>query len=131
MAVGAGTTALLTICLHQYTGSFTIPVPRRRLARRMFCGNLGNEVDDTVLARVFNKYPSFNKAKARIRERGGKGGGGEERAGDGEGEGGGEGGRKGGREREGGSERDTLTVPFVRGERGERESEQAASSLSP
>lgn len=30
---------------------------------RMFCGNLGNEVDDTVLARVFNKYPSFNKAK--------------------------------------------------------------------
>ena len=29
----------------------------------MFVGNLGNEVDDTVLARVFNKYPSFHKAK--------------------------------------------------------------------
>ena len=35
----------------------------------MFCGNLGNEVDDTVLARVFNKYPSFNKAKVIFEKR--------------------------------------------------------------
>jgi len=30
---------------------------------RMFCGNLGNEVDDSVLARSFGKFPSFQKAK--------------------------------------------------------------------
>eukprot|EP00802_Teleaulax_amphioxeia_P020761 Tamp_21060.p1 GENE.Tamp_21060~~Tamp_21060.p1 ORF type:complete len:335 (-),score=68.69 Tamp_21060:160-1119(-) len=30
---------------------------------RMFCGNLGNEVDDSTLARTFGKYPSFQKAK--------------------------------------------------------------------
>jgi RNA recognition motif-containing protein len=30
---------------------------------RLFCGNLGNEVDDSTLARTFNKYASFQKAK--------------------------------------------------------------------
>jgi hypothetical protein len=30
---------------------------------RIFCGNLGNEVDDSALARTFNKFPSFQKAK--------------------------------------------------------------------
>eukprot|EP00058_Branchiostoma_floridae_P028344 XP_002613835.1 hypothetical protein BRAFLDRAFT_119898 [Branchiostoma floridae] len=30
---------------------------------RIFCGDLGNEVNDDVLARAFNKYPSFLKAK--------------------------------------------------------------------
>ena len=28
---------------------------------RIFCGDLGNEVTDDVLIRVFNKYPSFQK----------------------------------------------------------------------
>mmetsp|Transcript_22195 Transcript_22195/g.43180 ORF Transcript_22195/g.43180 Transcript_22195/m.43180 type:complete len:284 (+) Transcript_22195:129-980(+) len=30
---------------------------------RLFCGNLGNEVDDSTLARTFNKYASFQKAR--------------------------------------------------------------------
>ena len=30
---------------------------------RLFCGDLGNEVTDDNLARAFNKYPSFQKAK--------------------------------------------------------------------
>jgi len=30
---------------------------------RLFCGDLGNEVTDDTLARAFNKYPSFQKAK--------------------------------------------------------------------
>lgn len=30
---------------------------------RLFCGDLGNEVTDEVLARAFSKYPSFIKAK--------------------------------------------------------------------
>ena len=30
---------------------------------RMFCGDLGNEVTDEVLARAFGRYPSFQKAK--------------------------------------------------------------------
>eukprot|EP00899_Mesostigma_viride_P008714 jgi/Mesvir1/17844/Mv12929-RA.1 len=30
---------------------------------RLFCGNLGNEVNDEVLAIAFRKYPSFQKAK--------------------------------------------------------------------
>lgn len=30
---------------------------------RIFCGDLGNDVTDEVLARVFGKYPSFQKAK--------------------------------------------------------------------
>ena len=29
----------------------------------MFCGDLGNEVTDESLARAFQKYPSFQKAK--------------------------------------------------------------------
>jgi len=30
---------------------------------RLFCGDLGNEVTDDALARAFNKYPSFQKAR--------------------------------------------------------------------
>ena len=30
---------------------------------RIFCGNIGNEVTDEVLAAAFKKYPSFAKAK--------------------------------------------------------------------
>ncbi len=30
---------------------------------RIFCGDLGNEVNDEVLANAFKKYPSFAKAK--------------------------------------------------------------------
>jgi len=30
---------------------------------RIFCGDLGNEVTDDVLARAFSRYPSFQKAK--------------------------------------------------------------------
>ena len=30
---------------------------------RIFCGDLGNEVSDEVLARAFSRYPSFQKAK--------------------------------------------------------------------
>ena len=30
---------------------------------RIFCGNMGNEVTDEVLAAAFKKYPSFAKAK--------------------------------------------------------------------
>ena len=30
---------------------------------RIFCGDLGNEVNDEALARAFKKYPSFQKAK--------------------------------------------------------------------
>ena len=29
----------------------------------MFCGDLGNEVNDESLSRAFQKYPSFQKAK--------------------------------------------------------------------
>jgi hypothetical protein len=35
---------------------------------RLFCGDLGNEVNDEALARAFQKYPSFQKAKV-IRDR--------------------------------------------------------------
>ena len=34
----------------------------------MFCGDLGNEVNDEALTRAFQKYPSFQKAKV-IRDR--------------------------------------------------------------
>lgn len=30
---------------------------------RIFCGDLGNEVNDEVLSNAFKKYPSFVKAK--------------------------------------------------------------------
>ena len=30
---------------------------------RVFCGDLGNEVTDEILARTFSKYPSLLKAK--------------------------------------------------------------------
>lgn len=35
---------------------------------RIFCGDLGNDVTDEVLARVFGKFPSFQKARV-IRDR--------------------------------------------------------------
>ena len=30
---------------------------------RIFCGDIGNEVTDEVLARAFSRFPSFQKAK--------------------------------------------------------------------
>ncbi|CAF0781325.1 unnamed protein product [Rotaria sp. Silwood1] len=39
---------------------------------RLFCGDLGNEVNDDVLTRAFNKYPSFQKAKVVRDKRSGK-----------------------------------------------------------
>lgn len=33
---------------------------------RIFCGDLGNEVNDDILARAFSRYPSFLKAKVRF-----------------------------------------------------------------
>ena len=30
---------------------------------RIFCGDLGNDVNDEILARSFRHYPSFQKAK--------------------------------------------------------------------
>ncbi len=30
---------------------------------RLFCGDLGNEVSDELLAKAFRRYPSFQKAK--------------------------------------------------------------------
>ncbi|CAF0779523.1 unnamed protein product [Didymodactylos carnosus] len=39
---------------------------------RLFCGDLGNEVNDDVLARAFSKYPSFQKAKVIRDKRTGK-----------------------------------------------------------
>ncbi|CAF0831908.1 unnamed protein product [Adineta steineri] len=39
---------------------------------RLFCGDLGNEVNDDVLVRAFNKYPSFQKAKVVRDKRSGK-----------------------------------------------------------
>ena len=30
---------------------------------RIFCGNMGNEVSDEVLASAFKKYPSFSRAR--------------------------------------------------------------------
>ncbi|KAJ4812160.1 RNA-binding protein 42 [Rhynchospora pubera] len=35
---------------------------------RLFCGDLGNEVNDDVLTRTFSKYPSFNMARV-VREK--------------------------------------------------------------
>ncbi|XP_067831501.1 RNA-binding protein 42 [Heptranchias perlo] len=39
---------------------------------RIFCGDLGNEVNDDILARAFGKYPSFLKAKVIRDKRTGK-----------------------------------------------------------
>ena len=39
---------------------------------RLFCGDLGNEVNDEMLARAFSKYPSFQKAKIVRDKRSGK-----------------------------------------------------------
>jgi len=39
---------------------------------RLFCGDLGNEVNDDVLTRAFNKYPSFLKARVVRDKRSGK-----------------------------------------------------------
>lgn len=39
---------------------------------RIFCGDLGNDVNDELLTRTFNKYPSFNKAKVIRDKRTGK-----------------------------------------------------------
>lgn len=39
---------------------------------RIFCGDLGNDVNDEVLTRTFNKYPSFQRAKVIRDKRTGK-----------------------------------------------------------
>lgn len=39
---------------------------------RIFCGDLGNDVNDELLTRTFNKYPSFRKAKVIRDKRTGK-----------------------------------------------------------
>ncbi|XP_023307836.2 RNA-binding protein 42 [Lucilia cuprina] len=39
---------------------------------RIFCGDLGNDVNDEVLTRTFNKYPSFQKARVVRDKRTGK-----------------------------------------------------------
>uniref|UniRef100_A0A3Q4NC09 RNA-binding protein 42-like n=1 Tax=Neolamprologus brichardi TaxID=32507 RepID=A0A3Q4NC09_NEOBR len=36
---------------------------------RIFCGDLGNEVNDDILARAFSRYPSFLKAKVGRKRR--------------------------------------------------------------
>uniref|UniRef100_A0A3B3ZK75 RNA binding motif protein 42 n=1 Tax=Periophthalmus magnuspinnatus TaxID=409849 RepID=A0A3B3ZK75_9GOBI len=36
---------------------------------RIFCGDLGNEVNDDILARAFSRYPSFLKAKKYVGSR--------------------------------------------------------------
>lgn len=35
---------------------------------RLFCGDLGNDVTDELLARTFSRYPSFQKARV-VRDR--------------------------------------------------------------
>lgn len=30
---------------------------------RLFCGDLGNEVNDDVLSKAFSRFPSFNMAR--------------------------------------------------------------------
>lgn len=39
---------------------------------RIFCGDLGNDVNDELLTRTFNKYPSFVRAKVIRDKRTGK-----------------------------------------------------------
>ncbi|XP_013119515.1 RNA-binding protein 42 [Stomoxys calcitrans] len=39
---------------------------------RIFCGDLGNDVNDEVLTRTFNKYPSFQRARVIRDKRTGK-----------------------------------------------------------
>lgn len=39
---------------------------------RIFCGDLGNDVNDEVLTRTFNKYPSFQRARVVRDKRTGK-----------------------------------------------------------
>lgn len=39
---------------------------------RIFCGDLGNDVNDELLTRTFNKYPSFIRAKVIRDKRTGK-----------------------------------------------------------
>lgn len=39
---------------------------------RIFCGDLGNEVNDDILTRAFSRYPSFLKAKVVRDKRTGK-----------------------------------------------------------
>lgn len=39
---------------------------------RIFCGDLGNDVNDELLTRTFNKFPSFQRAKVIRDKRTGK-----------------------------------------------------------
>lgn len=47
--------------LHTLHNSFHFPI--RADDFRIFCGDLGNDVTDEMLVRVFGKYPSFQRAK--------------------------------------------------------------------
>lgn len=49
-----------------------IPRPSTPDDFRIFCGDLGNEVNDDILARAFSRYPSFLKAKVIRDKRTGK-----------------------------------------------------------
>ena len=33
---------------------------------RLFCGDLGNEVNDDVLSKAFSRFPSFNMARVSL-----------------------------------------------------------------
>lgn len=33
---------------------------------RLFCGDLGNEVNDDVLSKAFTRFPTFNMAKVTV-----------------------------------------------------------------
>uniref|UniRef100_A0A8B9FV27 RRM domain-containing protein n=1 Tax=Amazona collaria TaxID=241587 RepID=A0A8B9FV27_9PSIT len=52
--------------------SFHISFPVFSDDFRIFCGDLGNEVNDDILARAFGRYPSFLKAKVIRDKRTGK-----------------------------------------------------------
>lgn len=49
-------------CLTSYKRYLTL-FPHVTDDFRIFCGDLGNEVNDDILARAFSRYPSFLKAK--------------------------------------------------------------------
>ena len=54
---------------HVYPLIFPLPTPDDF---RIFCGDLGNEVNDDILARAFSRFPSFLKAKVIRDKRTGK-----------------------------------------------------------
>ncbi|XP_027093588.1 uncharacterized protein [Coffea arabica] len=67
---------------HVYPAPATVPTVSRKAAgqawedptladwpendSRLFCGDLGNEVNDDVLSKAFSRFPSFNMARAPV-----------------------------------------------------------------